>query len=382
MHRPAVRFTLLIGLLILGITTTFLIRDAHVRSGAARTAHDDFDARIDALLADIADLGAAQQGYVIPGQSDEPWLAQASSLFQRLYDATAGVRGLSATPESAAALQTFSTGLDTLLAMDARAREYLRLGQDLMAADLLLDEGRATLTTLNEALFALRAAERARASADSATVVTFNAFLISGMAIAWVIGLGLLVRVPTATAVSVPDESIPAATEPTELPASPPVSALDLSSAAAVCGDIARLTEAETLPSLLARAAAVMHASGLIVWMGAGEELFAVMAHGYDRRMLSRLPPIGRSAENATAAAWREGELRTVAGDMMANGAVVAPMFGPSGCVGVLAIELRNGGEADPAIRAVASIFAAQLGGVVGAWPGASAKSGPEAARA
>jgi hypothetical protein len=47
-------------------------------------------------------------------------------------------------------------------------------------------------------------------------------------------------------------------------------------------------------------------------------------------------------------------------------------MFSTDATIGVVAIELRNGGEANPATRAVASIVAAQLATVLPAWPAAS----------
>ena len=73
-----------------------------------------------------------------------------------------------------------------------------------------------------------------------------------------------------------------------------------------------------------------------------------------------------------SAEAWRTAQLRMVAGDVMSNGAVAAPVTGVSGCIGVLAAELRHGREDDPATRSVAAMIAAQLAGLVSAWPAAS----------
>jgi hypothetical protein len=55
----------------------------------------------------------------------------------------------------------------------------------------------------------------------------------------------------------------------------------------------------------------------------------------------------------------------------MSNGAIVAPMFGPDTCIGVLAAEVRNGREQDASTRAVTMMVAAQLAGVLSAWPSA-----------
>jgi hypothetical protein len=103
--------------------------------------------------------------------------------------------------------------------------------------------------------------------------------------------------------------------------------------------------------------------------------------------VLARLGPIRRNGENATAAAWRACALRVVPGDGKNNGAVVAPMFGPStslgpwadGCIGVLTIEMRSGRENDPTTQAVAAMFAAQLATVLAAWPAPSGAEAPAA---
>ena len=56
----------------------------------------------------------------------------------------------------------------------------------------------------------------------------------------------------------------------------------------------------------------------------------------------------------------------------MSNGAIVAPMFAPDTCIGVVAAEVRHGREQDPSTRAVTTMVAAQLATVLGAWPSAS----------
>jgi hypothetical protein len=127
------------------------------------------------------------------------------------------------------------------------------------------------------------------------------------------------------------------------------------------------------LPALLERAASILDAPGLILWMAAGEELFAVTAHGYAPQVLAKVGPISRKAENATAAAWRDGRTITVPAGDGGYGAVVAPLFGPDACIGVLAAEIRGGREADAAAQAVIALIAAQLATVVSAWPAASA---------
>jgi hypothetical protein len=151
----------------------------------------------------------------------------------------------------------------------------------------------------------------------------------------------------------------------------------DLQSVADLCTRIGQLRTGSELPELLERAGALLEASGMVVWMGAGEELFAASGIGYEPRQLSRLGPISREAANATATAWRTGTLQTVTGDGVARAALVVPMHGSTGCVGVLALELDPGREADGPTQARARLIAAQLGAVLA--PGPAASSPPTA---
>ncbi len=70
------------------------------------------------------------------------------------------------------------------------------------------------------------------------------------------------------------------------------------------------------------------------------------------------------------AAAWRSGNLQSVAGDSASRSAIVAPLLGVDRCIGVLAIEVQPGREADGPTQAVTTLIAAQLATVLGALAG------------
>ena len=106
-----------------------------------------------------------------------------------------------------------------------------------------------------------------------------------------------------------------------------------------------------------------MDATGLIVWLwdGIASELRPALAHGYSDRVLAQLPPVTPNADNATAAAFRTSQPRSIAGTDREAGALAVPLLTPSGCGGVLAIELQHGREQLSAVRSIATIFAAML---------------------
>jgi hypothetical protein len=127
------------------------------------------------------------------------------------------------------------------------------------------------------------------------------------------------------------------------------------------------VTTAADIPALLARAAAVIDARGVIVWVSddQGVALYPLFTHGYPQAVVLRLGTLSADANNATAAAWRTGDLTVVDSAGNTPGAIVAPIVTSQGCVGVLAAELAVGGEARDDVRAMAVIFAAQLATVV-----------------
>lgn len=85
------------------------------------------------------------------------------------------------------------------------------------------------------------------------------------------------------------------------------------------------------------------------------------------------MPSIPVSADNATAAAFRHAALQVVKTNGMSPGALVVPLLNASGCIGVVAAEVRHGRESSESARALARIIAAQLSGVLTVVPAAAA---------
>jgi GAF domain-containing protein len=157
-----------------------------------------------------------------------------------------------------------------------------------------------------------------------------------------------------------------AAAAPVKAPSS---SEPDLLAAAHLCTELGRVDEIHEATPLLQAAVRVLDAVGLIVWVWHPEatELRPALAHGYSNKVLAQLPRVGRDTDNATAAAFRSAETCVVNSSNQASGALVVPLMAPAGCAGVLAIELQHGREQWKSVRALVTIFAAQLARLVGA---------------
>ena len=151
---------------------------------------------------------------------------------------------------------------------------------------------------------------------------------------------------------------------PSVVNAMPTVPGVSLGATADLCARLARVQDLGDVLPILADAARLIDAVGLVVWSWdrAGNALRCWLAYGYSDTVLARMPTVPRDADNAVAVAFRAAEVAIVESVDNLTGAVVVPLVMPWGCPGVLAIELRDGAERCDGIRAFATIVAAQLG--------------------
>ena len=142
----------------------------------------------------------------------------------------------------------------------------------------------------------------------------------------------------------------------------------DLAGLAHLCTRIARTRELGEVVPLMGDASRVLHAVGVILWMWDSNTrvLWPACSHGYRPELLARMPNVPPDADNAIAAAFRSAETRVVDSGDAPTGAVVVPLITASGCAGVLALELRDGGERHESVHAIATILAAQLAALSG----------------
>jgi len=327
--------------------------------------------RLQTLLDEVADQDLIHVGW---GRLDKTTIEQISGVLQRITSGTSSLLAQSLAGDAAAGYAV-ATASAAIAEIDGRARENARVGLDLMAADLLLTETHQSRRALQQDLRALRTAEAAAVAAARSTDVKrgWAALAVLALLCAWALirwsRAPAVAAAAEAPAVEFPDSIRTSAGEAPQPPSGWPA---DLVAVADLCTAIGRTTREAELEGLLERAGTLLGASGIVIWMAAGEELFAAAVHGYDLRRLSQLGPIGSGSANATAEAWRSSQLQTVTGDATSRGAVVAPMLGQDRCIGVLAVEVAAGREADTATQAVATLIAAQLAAILTAWPAGS----------
>ena len=379
--HPARLTFVAVALIAIGAAAFFLVQ-SEKQISQRRTRLRAFDLQAREAAGVLADVRAAQQAYVAAGQGVTFWMPKVTSLID---EAARSIDGLRASADSAPAREWLLQAGATVTEfgnVDRRARDYLNSEQQLMAGDVVFTEGGETATRAGRLIEAARIREHQALDESEAGRRRRQAYALGGAAAVSVMVMVLLAFVvperegPTAEASSgetpIADGELMLRHAPLRRAAPagpvPRQAAPALKATAELCTDLGRVSDLEELRKLLARAAGALDASGLIIWIGspAGADLRPVLAHGYSPQTLARMPAVPRSADNAAAAAYRTSALQIVLSRPGAsNGAVVAPLLSPEGCIGALTAEINNRGEASHSVQAFAEIFAAQLAGVL-----------------
>jgi hypothetical protein len=392
MRSRAARLTLtLLAVVAIGAAAYFAWT-TRIRARVAVENAAAFEAARASAVRDAFELRAAQQAYVAAGQTEAFWFERVAATADALRSGLNTLTSAAQAPAAGVALEEADAALQDFEQSDRRIRRYASTGQKLLASDIIFSDGfeassriisaldRAGEVSAGAVATVSREAERQQimAAAGAAALAIFVMLVLTPVAgavatpvtpaePARVDSAGLDLRTASRAAKPPADPPVEVAKAPVPAP-QPPQSTTEIQSVAAVCADLARLSDTENLPVILAKTAAMLDASGLVLWVvhPDGEELVPIAAYGYPASVLSRMGTLRTDAENATAAAFRTGLLQTVSAGAGVYGAIAAPLVSPSGSRGVMAAEVRHGGENQSARLAAASIVAAQLGMIIG----------------
>lgn len=355
----------------------------------------------------IQQARTAQQAYLAEGQGIDYWRTRFAEAIADVTGALENLRVTAADDEATtAALDGADRALKVYDGLDRKIRGFVESGSRLMAADVVYEDSVKTSTLVIDGVDAAHQLLAAPHVAAADTNRLLQRWLAAAAVAGGVLVSLLLLPVGRPAAASLPDATPePAGDGEREMdwrldrpvertapepdrparpvavvrsPATPPVeptppaAARDaigrsddasLAAAAEVCTDLARVKDGDQLRDALGRAARVLDASGVIVWIADadGRGLKPLLTYGYPEEALRRIPTLPRDADNATAAAWRDGLTHVVEATDAAPGAVAVPIPGPDGCIGVLAAEIGHHREAAQSTRAVAQLVAAQL---------------------
>lgn len=346
-----------------------------------RASLEAIDREFGSLQVALADYRAAQAGYVATGQGPEFWIRRAGEIASRIADRLTQLRESSPAAETRTGYDGAIASLANLASLDKRARDHVVNDQRFLAADVVFLESLEATHRLAGELESIREMEIATAGMTISRLAWFRVGL-TGLALAMVLVGSLYVgrpERPTAASEAattaqmirdLPPPVRPATplTRPAPVPSPPPAPAVNLPDAAELCVDLARVIDGRDVPALLERAARVLDAKGVILWMvdGTGATLRPSLAHGYADKVLSRLGTLDVDADNVTSLAFRSVRPQVMPGAAPGDASAVAvPLVTSAGCNGVLSAEIRDTKPA-PELLAVARIVGAQFATLIG----------------
>jgi CHASE3 domain sensor protein len=378
MKNQSVRVILFLVAIIFAAGAMYFILAAEQRLGRQRAGERIVRDQSAALLSLIADLRAGQRSYVAIGQGHDFWVARVTGLLKTAQAKVGELGGVLQAPAARATLESAEVALENFSKLDARAQEHVSVNQLSAASDLIFSDGMELMENAASAVEAAQNQELQAHGAESAALRQRQAWIGAVGLIALVVVAMLLVPIPTpkdagvaASAAAATETRAPTDTRPHHVQSADPAPAPELAEAARLCTELGRVMETSEVPPLLAHAAKLLDAAGLVVWVSdrSGDELKPVFTHGYSDKMVAQMSNIPRDAHNATALAFRSAQPRAVTATHQAHGAFVVPLITPAGCIGVFAAELRHGSEQRESTRALTTILGAQLATLVAAAP-------------
>jgi hypothetical protein len=338
-----------------------------------------------ALSVTLSDLRAAQASYLAANQSPDFWMRRATELSEQFDAGLMRLRDAVGSPAAAGHVEAATSAIADLMSQDKRARTALQSDQRFVASDVIFTDSAAPAQLVASELTAARTAaiETASATLNKQSIVRL---VMAPLALLAVLVLsfaaGRASRASEATPATIadmlrelpPPVKSPAATSATTpapikltVPAPPALPPVNLTEAAELCVDLARVMDARDMQTLLERTAKVLEASGLILWVVNQERtsLLPVLTHGYSERVLLKLNALDVDAENVTSLSYRTVRPQTVPGTGPGTtSAIAVPLVTAEGCNGVLAAEVyetKPSGDVVALARLIAAQFATMI---------------------
>jgi GAF domain-containing protein len=371
MNPRFIRVLIVFIAIAIAVTGTYFLKNIDGAMNAERSRAEALRAQAAALSTTIGDVRAGQFAYVARGQGEAFWMSHVESLMPALRKQISEFSAALTSPQAQSAFEAAAAAIDNFRTLDTKARDFVQSGNPLLAGDMIFSDGlESTTTALTQVTAALDEELQHRNTTMAALRTRQLAVLGGGVGVILLMMLGLAMA-PGSTPKSTEREVVVPVPEPVRFEAPLPKARAAITpkllSTAQLCAELSRVAESQQLPNLLARAAKVLDATGIIVWVAepSRQALLPAVAHGYEDKVVARMGSIHRDANNAVAAGYRTSEVRTVAGDAFTNGAMIVPLMTSDGCVGVLSAELKGGSEKDESAQALATIFASQLATLV-----------------
>lgn len=364
------------------------------------TASVTVERDLGALDASLASFRAAQAGYIATGQVPASWMTRANERLQALETALLARKSGSTEPEALKRYDAAVEALGALKNVDGQIRSSVELGDRIRATELVFHDAEDAANRVAAEIGAARTIEQ-QASIQRIGRTAIMRIALNGAAVLLIVVITayfarsisiLVAKPPVTTAQMIRDLPPPVkagtqaagapAPAPVPAPTPPPTPAplpaasgafatagplvqrpAALAAAAELCVDLARLLDSRDIPALLERASSVLDAKGIMIWAVDSDEgvLRPSLTHGYSEKVTRKIRPLPVGDENITSQALRSLQPQTMAGAGPGDSAAIAiPLIASTGCVGVMAAEIRQS-HPDRDVVSLARIIAAQF---------------------
>jgi hypothetical protein len=345
-----------------------------------RQTADVADHDTESAVIALADYRAAEAGYLATGQESAYWMTRVDSLTSSMSDAITRESGATPSPQARASYDAAAGALDDLGKLDGRARALVKNDQRFVASDVIFMDCLQAANHLAQTLAAARESDRGAREEQltrlsEVRLAAIGGSMAFGLVGAWILlararGTSATEPVPVAEPASGRSVSL-GPIQPDPVPATA-ASDVNLTEAAGLCVDLARVLDSRDVPALFERAAKILGAKGLVLWVAdtSGALLRPSLSHGYSEKVLARMNGLQMDGDNATALAFRSMQAQIVgASSPSGAGALAVPLVTATGCVGVLSAEVKRARPGSDTLS-VAQMIAAQFSALVA--PGGS----------
>ncbi len=322
MRSRAARLTLSALVVLVLAAAAFFVLDTEQTIVSRRDGARRFEERVRAIDRALADVRAGQQAYVAAGQHAEAWIPKVATMSKEAARAVDDLRAAATTGDARSSLMEAAATIVEIARVDRRAVDYLKSDQDVMAADVVYSDASHTIGLAANQVDAARALEQQGTDVAEREARRLQAYAVGAAGLFSFGAVLLLTAIPTRRGESAQLEPVQQDTgqHDTRLLSTPEAdlalaieddvprhSAPTLKAASEICTELGRVNDQADLIRLLGRAALLMDASGIVVWMGSmtGGDLRAALAYGYPPQTVARMPAVSRQANNAAASAYR-----------------------------------------------------------------------------
>ena len=368
MHRRSRKALLLLAVLVLSAGGVWRATVNEQRRGQERRAAQLLDGQAAELILALSEFRAGLYALVAPQQSTAFWTDHLSAQLDVIDGELAALE----TP----AAENFAPLTEARATFD-RVRGQVRLiislvasGEPASASRRIFGTTREDIQRLMMQLSDARQSMARAASSREGGMAHEQSLIAGGLICVWLTALLVLVAAGSGTA---PAPSETAAADEPQTSGTAVAEAVSSQNAArdqqqieglaAFCDEAAHVRSASELQPLLARAASVLSARVLVVWLreANGTALVPALAHGYDVEQLARRGPLASDAQTMTSTAFRTSTASVSTSTAAQPRALAVPLITVDGTTGVLAAELADGASTDrllPIARIIATQFA------------------------